>query len=691
MTEAFNFNRIARNTDGSGQKNKDIQKLFKADNNQEIESQLVRSKSLDNLLAIYFDIRSYNRNIFNAPSRDFFYNYVYDYGLTKSVIWTDPEGKEEIVDGINFLNRPALMYTIVERFLDLNIETGSYEYNNNPFTILFFDGKNIGSTNILDTKNNTLGGDLVLNKMARAINTSIQRFGENFKRHLNNISITPARYGGDEFFILIDGEIDQVLLALLQRYIKEDIQKVEVFYKSPKKGIFKDVLKLKNDQILQIKTPKTEFEKEIFFKYVLKHSLLNEYELRKIVDDINTKSDLDIDKIQASAYYPKSVTSIEDKLAYIAVNKPNLSEFVTRAIFSDRGDSNYTFSKKILAFYETIIHNPAYGHEIEHYDSFVRELIEKKNSKVIIVNQKFLKEVNHHFSIARGDELLKSGFWFLKKSVQSTMVDMSGYPLTIIDNSVYGSKGGEKMVFGDYVDENIYDIIQNLLSNLEIGGVVFDTYNTLVDGIIELRLPYGYAFVDVGDLWEADFDHLDEVEKISMVKQKIEKAVNLSEDSFYLDLVRKLDRDEIDFDMLQNSFEKKLRRDNYRIDLASINTKKYDILTGFYDTYLTGPVDFSVYRGDDFGIPLRYFSRMEKLLEMAKLYQNAIGCGLIDNTNEDIEFSEEVFMYQGMVLDNENDHLSALVQTIDICDRENTKIYKIVDFITGALAKMKEV
>lgn len=185
-------------------------------------------KKLENLFLGYFDFRNNIYDLYNHDSAEKIAPLVYDTNLLKSVKWVSPEGRKIELDGQIFLNRSALMYTIYQRFFSLN-DQDKYEYNGKPFAILMMDIENFASTNIYDEVNHTYGGDIVINQIVEQIKQTIKSFELDYKEALANVNITAARYGGDEFMFLVEGEVEDELILRFEAQLKAYISELSAF------------------------------------------------------------------------------------------------------------------------------------------------------------------------------------------------------------------------------------------------------------------------------------------------------------------------------------------------------------------------------------------------------------------------------------------------------------------------------
>ncbi|NJK70885.1 MAG: diguanylate cyclase [Thermales bacterium] len=421
----------------------------------------------------YFDFRNNIYDLYNHDSAERIAPLVYDTNLLKSVKWVSPEGRKIELDGQIFLNRSALMYTIYQRFFSLN-DQDKYEYNGKPFAILMMDIENFASTNIYDEVNHTYGGDIVINQIVEQIKQTIKSFELDNKEALANVNITAARYGGDEFMFLVEGEVEDELILRFEAQLKAYISELSAFFMSPKLGIYQDKIKMKDNSLDIIKIPKDELERRVFFDYILQHNILNEFELKKVTKDIRQKNDMFLEEVNPNSYYPIEVNTLGEKLEHIKTRKNYLLEFIQRAVFIDKEANSNNCSQCITLFYESIINNPSYGYEILNKDPFIKDLLESQNNHIIIMDQKFLKEINWQFNMARGNKFLREGFWNFKTSIDFVKNAKMVVNKSQLDNwEIYGTKGGSKMVFGSSVDRYLQDIVAVIKEQNNSGGNSF--------------------------------------------------------------------------------------------------------------------------------------------------------------------------------------------------------------------------
>ncbi|NJS41324.1 hypothetical protein HC766_03000 [Candidatus Gracilibacteria bacterium] len=289
-----------------------------------------------------------------------------------------------------------------------------------------------------------------------------------------------------------------------------------------------------------------------------------------------------MEEVNPNSYYPIEVNTLGEKLEHIKTRKNYLLEFIQRAVFIDKEANSNNCSQCITLFYESIINNPSYGYEILNKDPFVKDLLESQNNHIIIMDQKFLKEINWQFNMARGNKFLREGFWNFKTSIDFVKNANMLVNQSQLDSwEIYGTMGGSKMVFGSSVDKYPQDIVAVIKEQNNSGGNSF-----AMDINKSIKIPFGYSKVNISQIWK-----IPKEDWIKLINQKITKGINDAEKVFYIDMIRRIDFGEIDLEYLKTLLHNKIHKCDLRIELA----KKDFNLTDLLDVYLSSPVSFNYF------------------------------------------------------------------------------------------------
>lgn len=200
------------------------------------------------------------------------------------------------IEGITWLKEKI---GLEENNADGNIEHSVKREN---FQILRLDVSNVFLANQVEDGK---GGDYLLNKVAQAINESVdtlrKQLGEDF-------GILPIRYGGDEFVIfVVGGQLNNQEINT----IKTSITKQEAFF-----GVNKEKrnISLKNDEIELINPSKIDDpeEKKFFYSFLKRGIILSADELKEEYKKIKNLDSFEVD-INQDSIYPEEIESIKEE------------------------------------------------------------------------------------------------------------------------------------------------------------------------------------------------------------------------------------------------------------------------------------------------------------------------------------------------------------------------------------------
>lgn len=354
-----------------------------------------------------------------------------DPGLNRVVKWKVPTGEVWASVKVDMFNRVGFISRILENYVDRDSK-----YNKRDFTILTCDIQDFNGYNFSQNDNGSKndGGDYMINSIAHKINIACSIFSNYMKSEYNvkqrNLNIVPARYGGDEFALLIEGKISPEHLDLFIDDIKSRVSEVFGYFKDNNGNIEVRNAKLKNDTINSFQMPENLEEQDIFIHFLKNNSLLDPDESREILDDFEGES---VDIINKNTVvYPKNTKSNIDKLRWITSNNFSYKNIIDHMDVLDNHFKNTEHSDKALKFFERTMYNDIFQHKIIPYVDYVREVSRGHYSAISIFDVGFLKEINEKFNLARGDIMLQSFF-------QQILINLNQAGL---DNVDFSRKGG---------------------------------------------------------------------------------------------------------------------------------------------------------------------------------------------------------------------------------------------------------
>lgn len=383
-------------------------------------------------------LSSFYTNLFSASilngkeymDRDAWKMFV-DPGLNRVVKWKVPSGEVWASVKVDMFNRVGFISRILENYVD---ENGNY--NNRDFTILTCDIQDFNGYNFIQNENSSKndGGDYMINSIAHKINIACSIFSNYMKSQCDikehNLSIFPARYGGDEFAVLIEGKISQEHLDLLIDDLKSRVGEVSGYYKDSNGNIEVRNAKFKNDTVNSFQMPENPEEQDIFIHFLKNNSLLDPEETREILDDFKHDTVEIVNKNAVS--YPENTKSNIDKLRWITSYNSSYKNIIDHMEVLDDHFKNSEHSSKALKFFERTMYNDIFQHKMIPYVDYIREVSKGQYSAVGIFDVGFLKEINENFNLARGDIMLQS---FFQKIL--TCLNQAG-----LDNVDFSRKGG---------------------------------------------------------------------------------------------------------------------------------------------------------------------------------------------------------------------------------------------------------
>jgi hypothetical protein len=550
-----------------------------------------------------------------------------DNGLNRQVTWKSPAGEVMFAPRLTMTNRVGLINRIVDNYL-----IKDNVFNDDKFQVLMLDVKDFGAYNIQD-ENNALGGDYMANIIAHSIKMTCIYFLNNLKnrlvlkelalnlisdqkqrelerREINKLmrlNITPARYGGDEFAILIDGGLPDDILEELKVNLMEDISSLEGYYKTNQGEVVKRNVDVKNNQIDVISPPEDPDAAKIFISFLNNNILLNSEELKKIQED----PEVDISKVPTKILYPKNSKgnelTLEAKLRWITSKQSLYSDMIEQVTKLDKHYGGDKYKTMALHFFERTLYNDIFKHKMVSYRQFIESIPGGPYRAICVFDVVWLKEMND-INMARGDYLLMDFFNKIK-----LVFDAAGYTKFRV------TRRGGTFIIGIYEVNNLSEVLENIRIEMNKG------LNVVIMGQ-SVSVPCGYSVSRVESNSRqnnADLDSRNQYEKSNDLVSSIR---NQAEKQKINNLCESLLRDPKCLTQLTELLTSKLE--------YTKNTNNFDLADGwmegwFWLNYLTGklPLNSTVEEQQNQAFSVRYIERCQtikdkiRLLKMSYAYQ----------------------------------------------------------------------
>ncbi len=275
-----------------------------------------------------------------------------------------------------------------------------------------------------EVKSGHKAADLLLNRAARGIEQSINNYYS--KNNIDEADLDEAdrpllgRYGGDEFVIAWPGTMtetqwrefaDSVHQDLGSAYyVNDSIVGQTIQYDS-------GPIKIKDDQIEWITMPEHEEDRIIFNDYLSRGLLLNEDQVKKVKAKYlyRDKGQFSVAKYQEGIQNRKSdvldtLATVGEKIDYIARRHEEFSEPLFLARYWDEQEEKIQDKKvtkrqdTMLSFVQDVIYDKLLGDIVSTKFDFQEHEKRGEFSKTIVIDLKFIKEMNGLVGYVDADE-----------------------------------------------------------------------------------------------------------------------------------------------------------------------------------------------------------------------------------------------------------------------------------------------
>lgn len=348
------------------------------------------------------------------------FDHVFDAGTNRKVEATfKAKNREGKMEKVTYASEPVPIHSrasLINNLLEHDARGSSVE-------IGLIDLQDLRSADfILDGQKHN-PGDVLINNAASALRSALHEAWNDPEiglRDNSNLSYEVGRYGGDEFMFALIGNYTQNQKERILATIEKHLEKQKGYYRRPEGQdyiIEEDVIRLKGNpdgkKAKWIKIPQDATGKMLFHEYFERGLLLDETELTKIKNKYTTDGKgFDIgaykkDYPSSRSLYPKEVVTFEDKIAFIQSQHPELALYFDLAyVFDHKGGGGTARQEIVLNLIERSIFDPLIGEAIYTRFDFQEHLQHGDFSNVIIIDLKFMKEMNEHMSYADADNAI---------------------------------------------------------------------------------------------------------------------------------------------------------------------------------------------------------------------------------------------------------------------------------------------
>jgi GGDEF domain-containing protein len=601
--------------------------MFRSDRLEPVPSEQKKLKDLTGFYTRLFSVEVLSATNFTDIDA---WKMLVDAGLNRVIKWKTPIGETLVASPVQMLNRVGLVSHILDNYID---ENG--KYNNGKFVLLTLDIHDFDAYNIKkkvgrDIEVDTDGGDYVINRIGQTVKMACSELLAHVKANniespfsgvesatsLNDESdrsspefkVTPARYGGDEIAILIEGNISEDDLLDFADYIKKVITEVaENPYQTNTGEIKSRTASVKNDQVHIIRMPDESRARDVFVRFLTNNSILEPGELLKILEDFGDE-EMICTRIKTDIY-PKNLVSDIDKLRWITSDNNGYNKIIEQLVEIERlenqvglGKSNSgKVTKKALRFFEHTLFNDIFNHKMLPYVNFVESLSRGEYGTMCVFEVGYLKEINSNFNLARGDEMLVSFF-------QKILLSLQGVDPNSI---VFSRKGGTFFVgIKDQSVSNHLKFVDSIKKSIN-QGLPFKYRGE------EMNLPCGFSSKLFSTKTLSEFQkrkqlngrHFDESNKI--VSAKRQEAELMRCKNMCIGLVADIKG----FDIVSNLLEKQIEEE--QIGYSEITLNKYH----FWNIFLTSDIPIDDYIKNNKTLPIRYINRCKNVRDVLLDFQ----------------------------------------------------------------------
>lgn len=347
------------------------------------------------------------------------FDHVFDAGTNRKVECTfnarNRDGQMEKViyasDSVPIHSRASLINNLLE-----------HDAQGSQVEIGLIDLQDLRSADfILDSQKHN-PGDVLINKAASALRSALHEVWNDPAIGLRDnprVSYEVGRYGGDEFMFALIGNYTQNQKEKILETIERHLGQQKGYYRRPEGEGFiieEDSIRLKQNpdgkKVKWIEIPQDEADRLLFHEYFQRGLLLDGAELTKIKNKYTTDGIFDMaaykrDYPSSKGLYPEKITSFEDKVTFIQSQHPELALYFDLAYLFDQKSGGGTKRQEIvLNLMERSIFDPLIGEAIYTRFDFQEHLQHGDFSNVMVIDLKFMKEMNEHMSYADADNAI---------------------------------------------------------------------------------------------------------------------------------------------------------------------------------------------------------------------------------------------------------------------------------------------
>lgn len=277
-------------------------------------------------------------------------------------------------------------------------------------------------------------GDVLINKAASALRSALHEVWNDPTiglRDNSKLSYEVGRYGGDEFMFALIGDYTQNQRERILETIERHLGQQKGYYRRPEGQGFiieEDSIRLKTNpdgkKAKWIEIPQDATDKMLFHEYFERGLLLDATELTKIRNKYTTDGkNFDMDAYKrdyptSRSLYPKETVTFEDKIAFIQSQHPELALYFDLAyLFDHQSGGGTTRQEIVLNLIERSVFDPLIGEAIYTRFDFQEHLQHGDFSNVMIIDLKFMKEMNEHMSYADADNAITNVWKKIKSCI----------------------------------------------------------------------------------------------------------------------------------------------------------------------------------------------------------------------------------------------------------------------------------